>query len=136
MPLIEWSHQYSIGIPSIDNQHKKLVGYINQLHVATAQGEASNVLADIFQGLQLYTQEHFAYEEQLFSEHNYPSLEEHKQKHKRLIKRVQQFQLDFEHDVSGAISLELMQFLTHWLTHHILESDREYAPYLIDKGVE
>lgn len=136
MPLIEWSHQYSIGIPSIDNQHKRLIGYINQLNVAMANGEASNVLDDIFRGLRNYTQEHFNYEEQLFSHHQYPGLNEHQLEHQRLIERVKQFQFDFEQDETGAISLELMQFLTHWLTHHILESDREYAPFLIERGVE
>ncbi len=34
MPLIPWSDQYSLMIDSIDNQHKKLVGFINQLHEA------------------------------------------------------------------------------------------------------
>ena len=136
MSLIEWSHQYSIGIPSIDNQHKKLIGYINSLHYAMANGETSNVLDGIFQGLRNYTQEHFSYEEQLFAQHDYPGLDEHQQEHQRLIERVKQFQFDFDQDETGAISLELMQFLTHWLTHHILESDRDYAPFLIDKGVE
>lgn len=52
-----------------------------------------------------------------------------------MIARVEQFFGDFQQDSGGSISLELLQFMTNWLLHHIKESDREYAPFLIDKGV-
>ncbi|TQV85357.1 bacteriohemerythrin [Aliikangiella coralliicola] len=135
MSLIQWSHQYSIGIPSIDAQHKNLVEMINRLNIAMAQGETASVVANILAGLTEYTRVHFAFEESLFEQYGYPETKEHIQKHSRLIARVEQFKIDFEQDASGAISLEIMQFLTHWLTGHIQKSDRAYANFLIDKGV-
>ena len=136
MSLIEWSQDYSVGINSIDEQHKTLVGFINRLSEATAIGEAGDILADILAGLNEYTRMHFAYEEQLFAKYDYPQTESHIKEHQKMIKRVEQFFLDFQQDPSGAISLELMQFLTNWLLHHIKESDKEYAAYLISKGVK
>ena len=136
MPVIEWSEQYSIGIPSVDEQHKTLVGFINRLNEAMAVGEAREVLADILVGLSQYTKEHFSYEEELFARFGYAESESHINEHHRMIKRVHQFSLDFQQDASGAISLELMQFMTNWLLNHIQHSDRDYAPFLIAKGVK
>ncbi|WP_196138670.1 bacteriohemerythrin [Aliikangiella sp. G2MR2-5] len=136
MSLIEWSHKYSIGIPSIDEQHKQLIKLINQLNKAMASGESASVVAAILAGLTGYTESHFAYEEQLFEKYGYPQTEEHKKEHQRMIDRIGQFHVEFAQDPGGSISLEIMQFLTYWLTNHIQGSDREYAEYLIKKGVD
>lgn len=136
MPLIEWSNKYSIGIDSIDEQHKELIALINKLNIAMAHGEAASVVASIFEGLANYTKVHFAYEEALFKKHGYPQSTEHLKEHQQLIKRVEQFKFEFEQDLSGAVSLELIQFMTHWLLDHILKSDRDYSPFLIKCGVK
>jgi hemerythrin len=40
--------------------------------------------------------------------------------------------LDLQSQTAGTIglSLELMQFLKRWLSEHILESDKRFAPFL------
>ncbi|MCW8880078.1 MAG: bacteriohemerythrin [Kangiellaceae bacterium] len=135
MPMMEWSHEYSVGIPSIDNQHKRLIELINQLNQAMAEGESASIVADILKGLTDYTRYHFSYEEDLFNQHNYPQTEQHLKEHASLIDRVEQFHYEFAQDPGGSISLELMQFLTNWLVDHIQGSDREYAGFLLKKGV-
>ena len=135
MALIEWCDSYSIGIKSVDEQHQQLVSLINRLNTAIADGECSSVVADILEGLTQYTRIHFAYEEKLFDLHGYPDSDAHKNKHEKLLARVEQFKQDFSYDPTSALSLELMQFLTQWLTGHIQGSDKEYAPFLLDKGI-
>ena len=66
MPLIQWSDQLSIGIDSVDKQHKVLINLLNKLNDAIAEGNADLILAEIFDGLSAYTIKHFAYEEELF----------------------------------------------------------------------
>ena len=34
-PYVEWKDEYSVGIDSIDHQHRKLLNLINQLQTAT-----------------------------------------------------------------------------------------------------
>ncbi len=78
MPLIQWSDNLSVGIASIDEQHKKLLNMINVLSDALANGQANEVLVQIFDGLAVYTVKHFAYEEELFSKYGYEESEAHK----------------------------------------------------------
>lgn len=136
MPLIEWTAQLSIGIDSIDEQHKKLVNMINALNEAMLLGESNELLGTIFTGLAAYTQKHFAYEENLFAEHGYTDSEEHKRQHNVLISQVVDLKKKFIENPQGTISADLMLFLKRWLTNHIMRTDKEYAEFLISKGVK
>jgi hemerythrin len=56
MSLIEWTDNLSVNIDEIDTQHKKLVGFINELHLAMKGRKAKDVLGKIieeFNSLQL-----------------------------------------------------------------------------------
>ncbi len=135
MSAVQWSEEYSVGIKSIDEQHKVLLSFINELNTAMAAGEANIIIGNILRGLGQYTQQHFEYEEALFAKHGYPSTTSHKHEHKALLEQVSSLKMRFESDLSGSLGLEIMQFLKNWLINHIQKSDREYADFLIAKGV-
>jgi hemerythrin len=136
MPLIEWSAELSVGIESIDEQHKKLVNMINALNDAMVVGESNELLGKIFTGLAAYTQKHFAYEENMFAEYNYPDSTEHKRQHNELIAQVVELKAKFMENPQGTISADLMRFLKLWLTNHIMRTDKEYTEFLLAKGVK
>ncbi len=136
MPLIEWSSELSVGIDSIDEQHKKLVNMINALNDAQLTGSSNELLGKIFTGLAAYTQKHFTYEENMFAEHGYSDSQEHKRQHNELISQVVELKEKFMENPQGTINADLMQFLKRWLTNHIMRTDKEYAEFLISKGVK
>ncbi|MCP5043131.1 MAG: hemerythrin, partial [bacterium] len=43
MNLIDWSDDLSVGVDSVDEQHKKLVNMINALNASLTKGEESAV---------------------------------------------------------------------------------------------
>ena len=135
MALMVWSDQFSIGIQSVDDQHKKLVEYVNELHDAMMSGKSDDVLGPILNNLIDYTANHFAFEEKLFCEHNYPDTTAHTAEHKALAEKVIAFNEDFKRG-DASISLGIMSFLKDWLMNHILKSDKKYSPFLIEKGVK
>lgn len=57
--LIEWSDELSVGIQEIDEQHKALVGLVNDMHDAIQQHHGSEVTSDILQRLAEYTKNPF-----------------------------------------------------------------------------
>jgi hemerythrin len=136
MPLIEWTAKLSVGIDSIDEQHKKLVNMINALNDATLTNSSDELLGKIFTGLAAYTQKHFIYEENMFAEYGYPDSEEHKRQHNELIAQVVELKEKFIENPQGTMSADLMLFLKRWITNHIMRTDKEYAEFLISKGVK
>jgi len=136
MPLIEWSADLSVGINSIDEQHKKLVNMINALNDAMLTGSSNELLGKIFTGLAAYTQKHFAYEENMFAEYGYADSEKHKRQHSELIAQVVELKQNFIENPQATITTDLMQFLKRWLTNHIMKTDKEYTEFLLSKGVK
>jgi len=134
MSLFAWSDKYSLHIGQIDEQHKKLVGMLNELFDAMKAGKGNDVLDNVLSQLIAYTKSHFATEERLMKAHGYPGYQEHKAEHDDLTKQVLDFQQRFQARSTG-LSMELMSFLKNWLINHIQGSDKSYAPFLQGKGV-
>lgn len=72
---------------------------------------------------------HFAAEEHLMRQANYPGHPQHKEAHDKLVAQVQDYQCRFQGGDSS-VTAEIAQFLmTDWLVKHILGMDELYAPY-------
>jgi len=59
---IVWESKLDTGIEVIDNQHKRIVAYVNQLETARRSGDKVMVI-DVIEQLVDYTQSHFSFEE-------------------------------------------------------------------------
>ncbi len=135
MALMTWDESLSVGIASIDDQHKKLMSMINDLHDGMMAKKSREVLGPILESLILYTAEHFEYEETLFATTGYPDGQEHKQEHAKLKQKAIDIHERFKASSSGAISLEVLNFLKDWLSGHIKGSDKQYTAHLLARGV-
>jgi len=132
--LITWSDQYSVEVSSIDAQHQKLIGFINDLHAAMAARQGSAVAGKILNGLVAYTVTHFSFEEGLLATKGYPDLAAHKAEHSKLMASVKKLQQEFQ-EGKITLSLELMRFLKSWLMDHIAGVDKKYTVHLHAAGV-
>ena len=126
MELIRWDDSVKIGIDTIDRQHQKLVMLINKLHSAMRNRAAQTVMSQIFKELVDYTVEHFANEERMLEEAGYEKLSEHKKIHIKMVAQVQEYRDQFESG-SATVTMDLMNFLSDWLIHHIKGIDRQYV---------
>ncbi len=134
MALINWNDSYSVNIKSIDEQHRKLVVIINELHDAMKTGKGKQALSKIFDELVDYTHTHFTFEEKLMEKHAYNELSLHKQTHQNLIKQLNNF-IESYNKGNTALSINVMNFLQDWLIGHIQGSDKKYTSHLNSKGV-
>lgn len=133
MPLIEWRDNLSVNIREVDVQHKKLIAMLNELHDAMMKGKGREVLNNILNGMAEYTVTHFATEERLMREYNYPGYVKHKYEHDQFVKKVYEFK---EKLGKGQIStIEVLNYLSNWLKTHILGSDKKIGEYLTARGV-
>ena len=134
MALIIWSDKLSVGVPSIDAQHRSLVETLNRLHEAMMKGNTKDVTGVLLRNLATYTRDHFAKEEAMMSAANYPRLSEHRNHHAALTKQIEEFVARFERGES-TVNLQLLSFLRDWLTNHILKEDMAYSPAMKALGM-
>jgi hemerythrin len=129
MAFVDWKPEYSVGNREIDEQHKRLVGLINQLHDAMKAGGRHEDLMKIMNELTDYTRYHFAHEEKLMQKAGYKDLAAHQRVHRAMVEQVEKLKQEAGTSRAG-FSIKLMGFLKSWLTDHILGSDQKYASAL------
>jgi hemerythrin len=129
MAELSWEARYMLDIVAIDLQHKILIDLTNQLSRTISAGGTNGTAKRTLDELLKYAIFHFDFEERLMAGCNYPSLEEHKAEHVRLL---QEFDLVRADIASGQLALNsrVMNFLQGWLTHHIVSCDCSYAPFV------
>jgi hemerythrin len=133
--LFTWTDDYSIGIETIDAQHRKMFDMINDLYEAMQDGSGSSILKPLLHAVKDYTVTHFALEERYMSEAGDLGLRAHRQEHLELIDKVDDL-LDQLPDGGAALSIETLVFLRGWLVTHICGTDMKMAPYLKRKRLE
>ncbi|MCF6335567.1 MAG: bacteriohemerythrin [Spirochaetales bacterium] len=125
--LVSWNDSYSIGIPELDKEHRKLINLINTFLSAIHTNDEDLTIKSTFDNLIEYTREHFSNEEAFMVLHKYPGLRDHKKEHLKLTKEV----LQLNQDKSYIFPENIADFLISWLTNHILESDKKYSEYIL-----
>ena len=129
MALFTWKDSYTVGNTAIDNQHKKLIGYINSFYDNIKIKSNTELISGLISEMKEYTIFHFNYEEKYLEENGYIELPEHKIKHAQFIEKVS----DFEARLLSKkiiLSFEITSFLKDWLKHHILEEDMAYFHFI------
>ncbi len=133
-PIMRWNQGLSVGLNSIDEQHKRLIDLINKLFYEMNSGNGKQAVSGALAKLIQYTETHFGFEEDLFDKHGYKEREAHKKIHKKLVAQVMDFQKQFNSGDKD-ISIDLLDFLKDWLIKHIQGTDTKYVPFLKEKGV-
>ncbi len=130
----EWTDQLSVGVPSIDRQHKVLISLINELHDAMEKRAGALAARNVLKRVINYAQAHFIYEEGLFSANNYERTDPHMAAHRKIEEKL--LTLKETADQPGFdVSEDLMQFLKNWLNNHILKEDMGYSELLKQNNV-
>lgn len=132
---VEWKDEYSVGIESIDMQHKKLLGLINNLQTAVNYKTDTAFELETLDELVNYTRTHFKYEEDMMEQNDYPHFMTHRAEHERMIARVDEVLQEYQRDKEAAMQ-NAIDFLRNWLINHINGTDKQYSSFLIDKGVK
>jgi hemerythrin len=125
--MIKWEDSFLTGIAKLDQQHKNLFQYCNDLGDGINSGEISqNVLSQALVFLGKYIKIHFGKEETCMNKYSCPIAEKNKFAHQKFINAYQKFQkMISENKDSGVILRELHYFLENWLIEHICKIDTQ-----------
>ncbi len=134
MQEITWTEDFSVGVEKLDEQHKILIGMINKLISDPQATTRSETVSQVLGEMTDYALGHFAFEESLMAEHGYPQKKEHLKEHAAFKETTGKFGAATAIDVHGIPEM-LLEHLSGWLTHHILEVDMAYKPFFEARGV-
>jgi hemerythrin len=123
---LEWTVEYSTGIPKIDSQHAYLFELANRLTRAVAAGRSQEVLSEIIRELNDYVASHFSYEEAVMEQAHYEGLAKHRQMHEKMREELARYASELAAGTLSAATLS--KFLERWLTGHIMHEDMAYIP--------
>lgn len=114
-----------IGVPEIDDEHKRLFELIDEVDAALKTNVNSISSAMTFLNeLKQYAVSHFAHEEAYMEKINDPELERQKKEHAAFIKKLNSYSFaDISEESAKTIIVELLEYLSKWLMGHILGSD-------------
>lgn len=123
MPIVSWSPDLSVGVDTLDADHRQLVETINDVFDALLRGGTSSATHKALADLGGYVREHFSREEAWMAEHAFAEFEAHQKEHQAFcdhITRLQQLHGQYDEQVA----VELLIVLRDWLLGHITNSDR------------
>ncbi len=131
--IFPWNENFATGIESIDTQHKRLIELLNILVGHLAYQADAPVLNKIFDELKSYTADHFSSEELIWNEYFKDDawLHWHKDAHADFISKVIELKAKETQETADKVIEEIVNFLTHWLALHIIESDKRMAKVVL-----
>jgi hemerythrin len=130
MALLHWRESFSLGVPAIDNDHRKLIDALNRLHLLDALRGEPQAIAALLSEVMTHTQAHFRREEMLMRLTGYPGYEAHKEQHRLIAERVGELAGRFRPDMRDARAERFCQALADWLLVHLIEEDSKIRPYV------
>jgi hemerythrin len=127
---IVWKHEYDLGIPIIDEQHRGIVTTINSLYYAMQNKYGESILKPAIEMVNEYTHIHFKTEESFLEKCGFPDLEQHQELHEEI--RIKLPRVGKE-SLWNRDAHQFMEFLKNWWLGHICEKDRIFRDFLLKK---
>ena len=128
--FIHWDASLETGQTLIDAEHRLLVFLFRKLDVAVKTGESHAAVTHVIGEVKRFVEFHFASEENLMRETNYPHLLTHQAQHADLLTELGV--LASKVIAHREFPDDLLFFLNKWLVEHIASHDQHVALYIRD----
>ena len=122
----EFTDDYLTGIPSVDEQHSKLVDLTNECYelvMESAADDKYDKIVEILDELAAYAGTHFESEEAYAESVGDPHRFSHRALHLRFMKKVSEIDLEKVDENQQEYLLNILDFLARWLFDHIKGRD-------------
>ncbi len=129
MATISWDPSMSTGVDSLDNQHKQLIAWLNDLLSAMSLGRGRMEVASLLDKLGGYAAMHFGNEEDCMEKYRCPVALQNAAAHRDFIATFTSFREEFDRDGATAhLVVRVESELMRWLAGHIKRTDTQLAP--------
>ena len=133
--MIIWNEGLSIGVKTLDDDHKKFLEIINSFSEAIEQEATPDVFETMFSDLEEYVIIHFQKEEVLLKKCRYEGLSEHQEQHKSYSNQISELKEKFFSANNYIDAKDISHFLTDWLIDHIVNEDMKLVEIFQKCGI-
>ena len=122
MSLLEWKPEYSVGVASMDDEHREMIDMINGVYVQLGESPDADDIEACLEEIYNAIASHFALEERLMRDMGYAEYEDHKEDHEELLDEIRDLMDAFVVDAAAGAAL-LEQRLSDWFGNHFASFD-------------
>lgn len=135
MAKIEWNASFSLGVKSLDSQHRRLIELAAGILQSVKNKQDYRLVSALFSKLRQHTVYHFNDEEEFMRSVGYMDVKAHAKEHEELksLLRHHQDKLFREGKVREK---DILEFLRKLLVGHVVYSDLSVKRFLTAKVVQ
>lgn len=133
---LPWTKGFEIGVPQIDEEHKKIIENYNQLYLVMKENKGQEYYKKMLDFLVEYVDVHFSNEEELQSRISFDNYVAHKEMHNMFRIQLKDMQLRYEKEgICNRDLISMCLFVKDWLLHHILLEDKKIAEFILKNDI-
>ena len=126
---LEWKSEWTSGNNEIDEQHKDLIQIGNVLINLSLEGTNQKEIMKQLEILMDHTVKHFAAEEKILEQVDYPDIKNHKEIHKALLSKALQLKDSYEkREIKASAFFSFV--MDDVILDHMLNEDTKFFPFL------
>jgi hemerythrin len=122
MTLLTWKPEYSVGIESVDSEHREMIELINAVYDAIEDKKNPESIEHFLGEVHATISAHFALEERVMRNANYDEFEAHKEDHEELLDEIRDLMDRFFDAPEQGLQL-LQENLSDWFAGHFSTFD-------------
>lgn len=133
--MIEWDDKYSVGVSTIDEEHKEFIGILNKAIVAKQYNNNPEEIREVLKDMIKHSKKHFATEESYMEKFKYPDYLIHKSEHINFSSLTIYYYDRFTKGDYHIID-DVLKYLKQWLDSHIQVTDKKYTDCFNKNGLK
>lgn len=126
---IEWTEDFLVGLPAVDDDHRGLVRTINRIG-AEIEEASYELCVELFDDFEEAAIAHFSREEEILERLGYPEVERHRSYHAGLLRRVRELRSLGYQKVSKDALFHRFVDMADFVVDDIIRGDLEFKHYL------
>lgn len=128
-----WDPKYLLNVRAFDEQHQAIFELLDEISLAVETDQRVDINF-IVTKLEVYAWYHLASEEHAMAKYRYPGIDAHIKEHESFKNSVNAFKEKLSENKMEKLA-GLKDFVQDWIASHIQGTDRDYAPFFIEKGL-
>ena len=121
---VQWDQSMATGVQTVDDQHRQLIGYINDLLAAMSKGTGRQEVDRILTLTGQYAGTHFRHEEGCMRRYQCPTAVENEKAHAAFVQTFGGLRAEIERTgPTSELVLRVQKELADWVSRHIRKTD-------------